>query len=343
MKRVATVASLALAVAGVNYVGAQEAAPPVQQQENQLPGRTDTGNRANQAGRDLDRDMNRTDRAVDRNNNGVLAPGGTAEAPDAEGIRDVLAQVAQASVSEDGFDDLVERFVDADRNRIGEWMKTNDKEFDDLNTKAKAFVGKFEAKYDEDFDMDENEVFTSQFATIRQSEIGDEARTAGSRDGDTRVRTRVETRDTDRDAGEAVRDTGRAIGEAARETGNAVRDTVGDTGVDSPDTNAADANRNDPGRNIATVQIKESHGLPALTVEMIHEFPGVWKVDVPDSVSPDQLYTNVGKALDEISADESKWPQDKNEAYGYVTHKLLLAIHGKDADGAQKRLPAGGM
>src|SRR5512138_2924328 len=111
MKRVATVAALALAVAGVNYVGAQEAAPPAQQQENQLPGRMqNAGDRANQAGRDLDRDMNRTDRSVDRTNNGILAPGGTAEAPDAEGIRDVLAQVAQASVTEDGFDDLVERF-----------------------------------------------------------------------------------------------------------------------------------------------------------------------------------------------------------------------------------------
>lgn len=359
MKRVATVASLALAVAGVSYMANGQAADQAQQQGDRLQGRVDNemersadrvGDRANEAGRDLNRDMNRTDRNMDRvgdrATDRTMAPDGTALAPDAEGIRDVLAQVSQASLTEDGFDDLVERFVDADRNRIGEWLKSSDKEFDDLNAKASALLEKFKAKYNVDeFDIDEDAVFTDQFATIIQSEIGDTARTAGSREGEVRTETRIETRTGDRDAmdrvGDAVGDAGQAVGDAARRSGEAVRDGAANTGIDSPNSEAADANRNDPGRNIATVQIKESHGLPALNVEMIHEFPGRWKIDVPDDVSGEQLYANVSKALDKLAADESKWPQGKNEAYRYVTHNLLLAIHGKNAAGMT--LPGGGM
>src|SRR5215218_7045191 len=50
---------------------------------------------------------------------------GTAEAPDAEGIRDVLASTTEAALK-GSFSDVVERFVDADRNRLGKAMPKDD-------------------------------------------------------------------------------------------------------------------------------------------------------------------------------------------------------------------------
>src|SRR5688572_22545452 len=50
---------------------------------------------------------------------------GTAEAPDAEGIRDVLTSTTEAALK-GSFSDVVERFVDADRNRLGKAMPSDD-------------------------------------------------------------------------------------------------------------------------------------------------------------------------------------------------------------------------
>src|SRR5262245_31362729 len=47
------------------------------------------------------------------------AHGPSADAPDAEGIRDVVASASEASLTKGGFDDLVERIAKADRDRVG--------------------------------------------------------------------------------------------------------------------------------------------------------------------------------------------------------------------------------
>src|SRR5688500_13365145 len=48
-----------------------------------------------------------------------LPPVGSTLAPDVEQIRDTLASATEAALTKGGFDDMVERLVDADRNRIG--------------------------------------------------------------------------------------------------------------------------------------------------------------------------------------------------------------------------------
>ena len=68
---------------------------------------------AERTGQAIDNAARRTGDAINRGTSGTVA------APDAEGIRDVIAQIAEASVTKDGLDDVVERFVDADRNRLG--------------------------------------------------------------------------------------------------------------------------------------------------------------------------------------------------------------------------------
>src|SRR5690606_1090730 len=96
-----------------------------------------TGEAARDAGREMDRDLNesRQDVTVRPRTDGVVPPDQAQARDDSEGIRDVLAQVPEAALTEDGFDDLVERLVDADRNRIGQFIKDRD-DFAELNRKA---------------------------------------------------------------------------------------------------------------------------------------------------------------------------------------------------------------
>jgi hypothetical protein len=262
---------------------------------------------AERAGQAIDNTGRKAGDALDRGIQGQ----GTVAAPDAEGIRDVLAQVAEASVTKDGLDDLVERLVDADRNRLGK------SDLDAGNEKLNGIIAEFQknwqAKYNQEFDIaDETAVFNDQFAMIMQGEIGDGgARVAGERVPGAPADTTVPPADRDRVAG-------------------------------------GDANR-DPGRNVATVVIKESHGLPMTNVSMIHEMPDSWRVDVPDTVTAEQLRGNLENALTKLNEKQAEWPTDVNEAYRKATHCILLAVQGQDVtktggqDGMQKTTPGAGM
>ena len=183
---------------------------------------------------------------------GTIAPRGDAAAPDAEGIRDVLAQVAEAALTKDGLEDVVERFPDPDRNRI-----KDNKNSAELNGIIDQFRKDWNAKYSEDFDIkDEEAAYPASTFAIVQSENAD-------------------------------------------------------------------------GRNTATVTIAESHGMPAVTVPMVHEAPDMWRVDVPDTLDTMGLAKAVQDTLSKLDQGKDTWPTDKNEAYAAVTHALLAALQGK--------------
>ena len=277
-KRYALVASAAIAVGGL--LVSQSFA-----QDDPSKGPAErTGQAIDNAGRKVGDAINR-------------GPGGTVAAPDAEGIRDVVAQIAEAAVTKDGLDDLVERFVDADRNRLGQ---SDLKDHEKLNGIIEQFRKNWKAKYSQDFDIkDEDAVFNDQFAMIMQGEIGEGARVAGERvpgervPGDTTTPPAAPAPDRDKVAG-------------------------------------GDTNR-DAGRNVATVMIKESHGLPAAHLFMIHEMPDAWRLDLPDTVSAEQLRGNLENALTKLNEKQAEWPADVNDAYRHATHLIVLAVEGQDA------------
>ena len=245
---------------------------------------------AERTGQAIDDAARKTGDAINRGISGTVA------APDAEGIRDVIAQVAEASVTKNGLDDLVERFVDADRNRLGK--SDLDVGNDKLNGIIDQFRKNWKAKYNQDFDIsDEDAVFNDQFAMIMQGEIADTARVAGERvPGDTTTPPPGAPAPSPTD-----------------------RDKVA----------GGDTNR-DPGRNVATVMIKDSHGLPAAHVVMIHEMPDSWRVDLPDTVTAEQLRGNLENALTKLNEKQGEWPTDVNEAYRHASHCIILAVEGRD-------------
>jgi len=242
------------------------------------------------------------------------------QAKNAEEIHDVMAQVTEAALTKNGLKDVVERFVDADRNRMGQEQDAL-KNGETLDGRIAQVETDWKAKYGQKFDVrDEDKVYDQNFAMITEGEETG-ARTASDK-------TNADTSTTPPPA---------QVNASNKE------------GVDKPSVNSngqtdADKNLNDKGRNIATVHIAASHNLPALDVPMIHEAGG-WKLDVPDSVDAKKLHDNIQTALTKVGDMKAQWPSDEADAQRAVTHQVLLAIFDKQADansatGAGAQLPA---
>jgi len=216
----------------------------------------------------------------------------------------LFSHVTEAALTKDGLNDVVERFVDADRNRIGKGdLKSGN---DALNNLVASIRADWKAKYNSDFDIhEEDKVFSPQFMTATTGEIG---KNAAGQDVNLNV-------DKNLKPGQST---------------DVKVDVDHKSGVDSPTSPAADTNRNDPGRNIGTVSIPASHGAPALTVPLIHEATG-WKIDVPDTLDAAKLRTNLIAHLSEVQNMKDQWPADVNEAYRAVSHHVLMAVMDKPA------------
>jgi len=287
------------------------------------------------------------DHAADRSDKAAAAttqPSGTTAAPDVDDIRKTLATVTEAAVTKGGFDDVTERFVDADRDRLKEAAKQN---YSDLDGRIDQFLKDWKAKYNQDFKLSgsRNDILNDQFARITQGEIPGEAHTAGS---------------TIKGAGEAAKDavtpgsgaktepgpnggteykpkdgsdTGKGTGTTAGGTnpkgpgGQADLDKSGATKTDanSGKTGGGDTNR-DPGRNVAAAVIPASHGMPEIAVPLIHEMPDSWRIDLPDNVDGAKLHDSLLKHLTMVDEHKDQWPSDVNEAYRMVTHHVMAAL-----------------
>ena len=85
--------------------------------------------------------------------------------------------------------------------------------------------------------------------------------------------------------------------------------------------------REDGDKLYANVMIPASHGMPAVTIPVVKD-KEAWKIDLPDTVSGEQLKKGV---LDHVTmADEGKatWPADKLEAERVLAHHALMAVSG---------------
>lgn len=231
----------------------------------------------------------------------------TATNDDARSVRNLLANTTESAVAKDGFDNLIRRFVDADRNRIGKNDLTR-ADWDKLNGRIDKFRKDWKEKYNQDFDIDKEElVFNDQFRIVR-GEIG-EAQPAGARVDPTKPDT----------------------------TPGAESDKVG----------GGDTNR-DKGRDVAKVTFPASHGMPVVYIPLINELPANWKIDVPDEVDGRKLYDNLLTHITMADEHKDMWPADVNDAYRAISHHVFLAIMNtpmtaSDMDKPGDMKPAGDM
>jgi len=96
----------------------------------------------------------------------------------------MLGQVTNAALTKGGFNDVAERFNDADRSRIGAWIKdkNNKEKLDVLDGRIAQFQKDWKAKYNENFKIHKDDVvFGNQMFTVTQGEIGKDAVLAGEK------------------------------------------------------------------------------------------------------------------------------------------------------------------
>src|SRR5687768_5845508 len=82
---------------------------------------------------------------------GSQIPGDQIGVADLNNLYRTLGDTSEAALNKGSFDDMVERFVEADRKRIGDFK---DMKFDDLDGRVDSFRTAWKAKYNADFDID---------------------------------------------------------------------------------------------------------------------------------------------------------------------------------------------
>lgn len=73
--------------------------------------------------------------------------------------------------------------------------------------------------------------------------------------------------------------------------------------------------------------IKASHGMPQLDLNFVAQ-GGKWRLDVPDSVTPETLKSKLLAAVQDLNKDPGTWPADKVQATRLVSHKILAVVAG---------------
>ncbi len=231
-------------------------------------------------------------------------PAGFKVVTDADHSRDIrgtLASAISAALTEDGFDDMVERFVDQDRNRIGE----ADLNYDRFNAAVRAFRENWRNKYGGDFKFERDQAFSD--IKVVSGEVTDSNLAM---------------------LNWPVKPDGAMVGDMGMARPAAAGDGM-DKAADMEDRQE-DANLEE-GRDVALARIsgeKDKH----LTLSLINEAGG-WKLDLPNNIGGQQLLDSVTKCIDMANQNQAQWPDDAAKAKQALSHKLLMAIYGIDDKG----------
>jgi len=86
----------------------------------------------------------------------------------------------------------------------------------------------------------------------------------------------------------------------------------------------------DKGRDVAVVVLHPSPSQLPLRLSFIHEAPDFWKIDIPDGIAADTIKTNLVQEINHLGAAGNKLPANVEDAYRYVTGRILLAAYNAE-------------
>jgi hypothetical protein len=225
----------------------------------------------------------------------------TAAGDRSEDIRGTLTSLVEAAHTTDGFDDLVERLVDQDRNRIGK----ADLKYDQFNNSARTFRDNWKAKYGHDFDLQADQSFAS--LNVVSGEVT-EPQVA-------MMHWPVPATGDARGAMGMPQPAGADMNDKDRDT----EDRLDNANLDK-------------GRDVALARLSGDQG-KQLTLSFIDEAGG-WKLDLPNNISGDQLLASVTQCIDKANGMKDQWPADENQAKQKISQQLLMSIYGHGGDQA---------
>ena len=218
---------------------------------------------------------------------------------DNKSIRETFEDLTEASVEENAFDDLVERLVDQDRNRIGKFAHDH---AGDLNAIGQRIKAAWHEKYKDNFEFDADTDFKD--LPVVRGEITDPKQVA--------THWPVPAVSTGPDA-EAIQASSRQ-----EKTRN-----------DNPDLNS----NIEKGREVAIVTIPASHDLPPVNVSLVKELQG-YRVDVPNTLTGEQLRDNLVKRMTDVADHPDRWPAERKDAAHYFAHHVMMAVYDVSVPGS---------
>ena len=228
-------------------------------------------------------------------------------------VRNAFKAVTEVAWSNDAFDNVVNRLVDADRDRVNKFKDTKP-DLKPLRDRVASFSSQFQQKYGKGVKLDEKFVFGDKgWVAIQQGEVADAAAIIGHWPVSPTAATAAQT---------AAGKTGAAAADTAQQSRDAGKTSGGATNLEK-------------GRNIAVARYPASHGMPALDLSLIHENPDIWRFDIPDNIDGKKLFENLVHHLDAMG-DPKTWPDNPNDAYRMVGHHILMAIYDVNAQPAVK-------
>lgn len=236
---------------------------------------------------------------------------------DANDIRWTVARIADNALMKGGWDNLVMRLVDADRNRIGQFNLTDEQQRK-LDGRVDQLQKAFKEKYGDDFNARGNRDYLSS-ALVQEGEFGRDAQLAA----EVKRNSQSAKQHNNPGSGNVTGDRQNVPSEGRTQNQN--NENLTGRQQDRAGNDAGDQNLEE-GRNIAVVTLPGIKDKPELRIPMIHELPDSWKINAPDALTGQQLYDNLLKHLTKIGEKTDEWPATADEAYRAITYSVVAAI-----------------
>lgn len=296
----ALVAAAALTLVGLPVTWAQEMQPSGQDTKVQTPANMTGQNSSVSTG------------AMITNTAQVQLPPGFSQmaATAAPKVYHTIATATEAAMTQSGFDDFVERLASNDRARVGE-NRFAEQKFADLDAKVAELRQKFHDKYNVDFNLnDESKIFDTRYITV-EGEVAD-VQTA---------RTNWPVPVTNEILSKSTLDNAQPAG--ARLDGNIA--------------GGASDNTLDKGRNVSIISVPSAaaSGL-TLRTSLVHELIDSWKIDIPNSITGQQLHDNLLKQLTYLSDHSAQWPANIDDARRAFAWHVLAAAYNVQPDAGMR-------
>lgn len=235
--------------------------------------------------------------------------------PDIANIREVLGECTDQAFTKGGLDDLIERFTQSDRDRLNQFIEQDEARFEQLNGRIAQIQKAWKDKYNQDFDLNDEVVFGDQYQNlvIVQGEVVNPA-----------LLTNWPVTPTSEQM---------QPGQEGQQRDLKVQGQVGDMQVQGQ-ANVGQGNIQgqggvniEKGKSVAIVTLPSSHNLPELNLSLIEGGMNTWKLDVPDTLTGQQLYDQLLNHLTVFGDMSNQWPADVNEAYRMAAHHVFMACY----------------
>jgi len=218
--------------------------------------------------------------------------------------------ITDDAMSKTGFDNLVAKLSDQDRDRIKKSVAGNKSlsNVDGNNNKRLTDViagleGKYKSKYNAKFDIDISKAYTSDFIHIITGEVSDPQLLVGKWPVDPMGFSDMNV-------------TGPGAGKV----------TQSDADIAKTKTFGGDVNL-EKGRNVAIAHVMGGHGMKGFTTSLIHENLVGWKFDIPNTLTADQLYNTLVANLSYLDQHPDTWPGDVQQANRDFTRAVAASLY----------------